>query len=471
MVATARPDVLIAAGLPQEQIERWAATRSTAPEPGAATPESLPGDARAATRFWEQGEALLGRLLSKPRRNEREQAAAAALLAGMREARTRFLRAYGEMVYADLTHRYRDFVRAEELIYGAAERYPGLTPTRAAVLAERELAQKDKDGAEIDQGIFLSQVLAHPRAGAHLVHGMLRPKPESIERLEQFERTGEVDLGTVFLRRVGKAGLLELRNPRFLNAEDDSTTDPIELAVDLILLDPRIEVGVVRGGYVDHPKYCGRRIFNAGINLTHLYHGKISFLFYITRDMGYVNKIYRGLTGPEFWPDEPETTAEKPFIAAVEAFAIGGGCQLLLVMDHVLAEAGSFFNLPARKEGIIPGAANLRLTRFVGDRLTRQGILFDRRFPADSPEGHLLCDVVVPAGDMDAALDRAVATLTSSGVVSAAGNRKALRVGQEPLAQFRAYMATYAREQAYCHFSPALIRNLEDNWNAQNRRL
>ena len=40
----------------------------------------------------------------------------------------------------------------------------------------------------------------------------------------------------------------------------------------------------------------------------------------------------------------------------VEAFAIGGGCQLLLVMDHTLAEDGSFFNLPARKEGIVPGA-------------------------------------------------------------------------------------------------------------------
>jgi thioesterase DpgC len=70
---------------------------------------------------------------------------------------------------------------------------------------------------------------------------------------------------------------------------------------------------------------------------------------------------------------------------------------------------------------------------------------------------------------MDAALDRAVAALTSSGVVSAAGNRKALRVAHEPLATFQAYMATYAREQAYCHFSPALIRNLEENWRAHER--
>jgi thioesterase DpgC len=55
-------------------------------------------------------------------------------------------------------------------------------------------------------------------------------------------------------------------------------------------------------------------------------------------------------------------------------------------------------------------------------------------------------------------------------VVSAASNRKALRVGQEPLAVFQAYMATYAREQARCHFSPALIRNLELNWRAHERQ-
>jgi thioesterase DpgC len=59
---------------------------------------------------------------------------------------------------------------------------------------------------------------------------------------------------------------------------------------------------------------------------------------------------------------------------------------------------------------------------------------------------------------------------TSSGVVSAAGNRRAFRVAEEPLDLFRRYMAVYAREQAYCHFSPALIANLERNWNAQQRR-
>jgi (3,5-dihydroxyphenyl)acetyl-CoA 1,2-dioxygenase len=470
IVTTESPGDLIAAGLPDDEVQHWRSAQPTFPAPDAATRDSLPGHAQAAARFYQLGEALLRRLPAKSQRGDQERVAAESVKETLRQVRTHFMRSFGEPVYADLTGGYRKFLRVEELVHQAAERYPGLTPMREAVLAERELLQKDKEGLEIDQGIFLSRVLSHPRAGAHLVHAMLRPRSEALERLEEFQHTGMVDLGTAYVQREGKAGYLYLRNTRFLNAEDDSTTDPLEIGVDLILLDPEIEVGVMRGAPVDHPKYSGRRVFNAGLNLTHLYHGKISYLFFITRDMGFVNKLYRGLSGPEFWPNELETTQEKPWIAAVESFAVGGGCQLLLVFDHVLADADGFFNLPARKEGIIPGASNLRLPRFVGDRLTRQAILFDRQFPADSTEGRLLCDEVIPKGEMDVALPRAVRALTTSGLVSAASNRKAIRVGQEPIDTFRQYMAVYAREQAYCHFSPQLIRNLEENWNAHNRR-
>ena len=61
--------------------------------------------------------------------------------------------------------------------------------------------------------------------------------------------------------------------------------------------------------------------------------------------------------------------------------------QWLLVMDRVIAESGSYFSLPARKEGIIPGCADLRLPRSVGERLTRQAIFFNRELSADGPRG------------------------------------------------------------------------------------
>ena len=99
------------------------------------------------------------------------------------------------------------------------------------------------------------------------------------------------------------------------------------------------------------------RIFGSGLNLTRLYLGQLPFMFFITRDLGYVNKIYRGLSGPEYRPDEPEETTEKLWVAAAETYAIGGACQLLHVMDHVIAARGCRLFLPARKEGIIPGAS------------------------------------------------------------------------------------------------------------------
>ena len=55
-------------------------------------------------------------------------------------------------------------------------------------------------------------------------------------------------------------------------------------------------------------------------------------------------------------------------------------------------------------------------------------------------------------------------------MVNAAANRRALRVGQEPLDLFREYMSTYAREQADCHLSPALVYNLEAHWTARERQ-
>jgi (3,5-dihydroxyphenyl)acetyl-CoA 1,2-dioxygenase len=188
--------------------------------------------------------------------------------------------------------------------------------------------------------------------------------------------------------------------------------------------------------------------------------------------MGLVNKIFRGLARKDITPDEINgDTIEKPWIAAVDGFAIGGGCQLLLAMDYIVAASDAYMTLPARKEGIIPGAANLRLPRFVGDRIARQAILYGRRLDCDTPEGRLICDEIAPPDGVDAAVDRVVEGLTGSGIVSAAGNRRALRVAQEPLDLFRRYMAVYAREQAYCHFSPALIANLERNWNAARRKV
>jgi thioesterase DpgC len=71
--------------------------------------------------------------------------------------------------------------------------------------------------------------------------------------------------------------------------------------VDLVLLHPEIRMGVLRGATVEHLRYKGRRVFDAGINLTKIYHGKVSFMFYLNRDAGMYNKIFRGMAIPGAW--------------------------------------------------------------------------------------------------------------------------------------------------------------------------
>ena len=261
---------------------------------------------------------------------------------GLRDA---FLQRHVRKLYAELTDNGTDGLRADDLVYAAAERVPGLAPSRGQVARERERLQKDKEGYEVAQGTLLGHVLANEDAGRHLIDVMLRPTQLALDHQDEFERTGRVDLGTAAVARTGNVGTVELRNPRHLNAEDDTTTGPFEAGIDLLILDPQVEIAVLRGGVVEHPRYAGRRIFGAGLNLTHLYRGQISYLFFPVRDLGLVHKVYRGLSQPE---------TEKVWIAAAETFAIGGGCQLLLTVDHILAEQDCRCTPPRPQRGHHP---------------------------------------------------------------------------------------------------------------------
>ncbi len=469
--ASERKTRLSAGGLPEKDVLALLADLDGLKPNGARDAAQLAKDAQRIGLACTQGRALLNKLPVKSKRTPAERAAGNAIVHLLAGATWNFMRQHRDTVYRKLTGDLSRSLRVEDLAWAGADLLPGMLPSRRELREEAARMQADKDGLEIQQGMFFSQILSDRVLGTHLCNAMLRPTPEALERLTEFQRSGKLDLGHVKLEARGEAGYLYFHYPRYLNAEDDDTVGPQEVACDLILLHPGLRMGVLRGDPVDHPKYKGRRIFSAGINLTRIYQGKQSYLFYLTRDLGLVNKFYRGLQLNEFYFDEPESTHEKPWVAVVETFAIGGGCQLLLVMDYVIAESGSYFNLPARKEGIIPGCANLRLPRFFGERIARQGILFDKTFYVDSPEARLLINEVVPRDRIDAAVEQCVANAIGSGMVSAGGNRKAIRVQSEPLQVFREYMATNAYEQAFCHLSDQLIHNLERHWNAKERKL
>ena len=381
-----------------------------------------------------------------------------------------FLNDYSKIIYNQITANRNKFVKIDELVFSANNVVPYLTPSKEQLEIENKKILKDKEGIETDQGLFLSSVLSNQLEGNHLCHSMLLPSDLALEKQEEFNKTKKVQFNGASIKKFEKHIVVTLENGEYLNAEDERTLLPLEASIDLAILDKDTDIAVLRGEVVKHPKYAGKRTFGAGINLTHLYQGQISFLWYIKRDMGAVNKVFRGLATDHYGPENSLfPLQEKPWIATLDTFAIGGGCQYLLVMDHITAENGSYMTLPARKEGIIPGMANLRLWRFTGDRIARQAIQNGLTIHSNSSDGKLICDEIVEKGAMDKSLIKTIDAYTNSGVVGSASNRRAFRIGQEPLDTFRKYMSAYCHDQAYCHFSDALIKNLEYYWDAASR--
>jgi (3,5-dihydroxyphenyl)acetyl-CoA 1,2-dioxygenase len=358
--------------------------------------------------------------------------AAAEALERARAARTVFMAGYAEELYDRLTAGRTRYLRLDELVETARAAIPGLLPDPA------RLASHD-----IDHGVFLRGVLRSPAAGGHLLNAMLRPTESALSLLGKFRAVGEIQLATTHLERRDGVARITLCGEENLNAEDEQQVDDMETAVDLALLDQDCEIGLIRGGEMTHPRYAGRRVFSAGINLKRLHAGEITLVgFLLRRELGYLRKLLLGLRAEDDWR-YPFT--DMPWVAAVDGFAIGGGMQLLLAVDHVIAGADAYLSLPAAQEGIVPGAADFRLGLLTGPRLARQVILGGRRIRATDPEARTLVDEVVDPAALDEAVESALSRLRNPAVTA---NRRMVNLAVEPAEGFRAYMAEFAVQQA-----------------------
>jgi thioesterase DpgC len=414
----------------------------------------LAGARQALARAAEHTDGLLAALPEPGLRSAAQLDAATAAKDAARALRCQFMDTHADAVYDELTDGRSCQLRLAELAESAATAFPGLVPTGAQLAAERNRPQAGKEGREIDQGIFFSRVLRSPLAGLHLLDSMLRPTPRALRLLPEFSDTGIAELGSVRLERRDGVAWLTMCRDDCLNAEDDRQVDDMETAVDLALLDPAVHVGLLRGGEMSHPRYRGKRVFSAGINLKALHGGGISLVdFLLRRELGYIHKLIRGVL-VESDAGWRSPAIEKPWVAVVDTFAIGGGAQLLLAVDHVLAASDAYISLPAAQEGIVPGAANFRLTRSAGARLSRQMILQGRRIWATEPDARFLVDDVVEPGDMDIAIERCLARLHGPAVIA---NRRMLNLAEESPAEFRRYMAEFALQQALRLYSDDVI--------------
>ena len=180
-----------------------------------------------------------------------------------------------------------------------------------------------------------------------------------------------------------RAGLITLNRPKQLNALNDALMDELGAAMRVFDADERIGCIVVTGS---------EKAFAAGADI-----GAMATLDYMA--------AYKADFITRNW--EAIRSVRKPVIAAVAGFALGGGCELAMMCDVIIAADSAKFGQPEIKLGIIPGAGGTqRLPRAVGKAKAMDMVLTGRMMNAEEAERVGLVSRVVPA---DKLLDEALA--------------------------------------------------------------
>ncbi len=203
----------------------------------------------------------------------------------------------------------------------------------------------------------------------------------------------------ITVRTEGRVGIVTLNRPKALNALNDQLMDELGAALKAFDADDGIGCMIVTGS---------EKAFAAGADIGAM--AKYSFA-----------DAYKGDYITRNW--EAIRSVRKPVIAAVSGFALGGGCELAMMCDFIIAADNAKFGQPEIKLGIIPGAGGTqRLPRAVGKSKAMDMALTGRMMDATEAERAGLVSRVVPLDKlMDEALGAAlqIAQLSQLAVMAA----------------------------------------------------
>jgi enoyl-CoA hydratase len=189
-----------------------------------------------------------------------------------------------------------------------------------------------------------------------------------------------VEYRNILIERDGHVAVVTLNRPKVLNALNQQTMDELVDALEALDRDDGVRCVVITGG---------DRAFAAGADVNEM-------LGATPAEM---------LSGYRFQQWERIRKVATPLVAAVRGFALGGGCELAMLCDMIVAGEGARFGQPEINLGIIPGAGGTqRLTRAVGKARAMELVLTGRHFTAAEAERMGLVTRVVPD---EAVLDEA----------------------------------------------------------------
>jgi acetyl-CoA C-acetyltransferase len=178
----------------------------------------------------------------------------------------------------------------------------------------------------------------------------------------------------VLVRRDGHLLEVTINRPEVRNSLHPMANDELDHVFDAYFADPDLWVAIITG--------AGEAAFSAGNDLIYSASGK---------PMWVPKNGFAGLTSRPHLP--------KPVIAAVNGYAMGGGCEIALACHLIVADAAARFALSEVRVGLVAGAGGLiRLPRTVPPKVAAEMILTGRRITADEALAYGLVNRVVPAG-------------------------------------------------------------------------
>ena len=215
----------------------------------------------------------------------------------------------------------------------------------------------------------------------------------------------------ILVETHGQVGLIKLNRPQALNALNAALIDELNLALGQFEADPGIGAMILTGS---------EKAFAAGADIKEM------------RSKTYMEAYLEDFLSK--W--ETVSRLRKPILAAVAGFALGGGCELAMMCDFILAADTAKFGQPEIKLGVIPGAGGTqRLTRFVGKSKAMEMCLTGRLMDAGEAERAGLVSRVISA---DKLLEEALKTAAAIAALS----RPSVMIAKECVN--RAYETTLA---------------------------